>query len=165
MKNKLQIAGKIKMSTVNGEGLRYTLFLSGCPFSCKGCHSPHTQDYNYGVKEDIVEIFYDIYNKRHYIDGVTISGGEPTEQSETLTKLLQMLKLFNFNIWMWSGNKLEVISKKHEELLRYVDVLIDGQYDINRPTSKPYRGSDNQKMWKHIINGEKASWSEVKEDG
>jgi len=145
---KLQVAGKIKMSTVNGSGFHYTLFLSGCPFGCENCHSPHTQDYKYGEKMDIVDIFNDIYKNRYYIDGVTFSGGEPTEQTEALTVLAKMLKLFDINIWMWSGHTMDKI--KDLELLNYIDTIIDGTYEYNNPTEKPFRGSDNQCMWSRI---------------
>ena len=53
------------MSTVNGEGIRYCLFLSGCPFNCEGCHNTEARDYTYGDKEDVVKIFFDIYKKIH----------------------------------------------------------------------------------------------------
>jgi len=141
----LQVAGKIKCSSVNGEGLRYTLFLSGCNFNCDGCHSPHAQDFKYGTKEDVVEIFKDIYKNKKYIDGVSISGGEATLQNDNLVVLLKMLKLFDFNIWLWTGNNIRDIGGL--EMIKYVDVIIDGRYQKDNPTTKPHRGSDNQIMW------------------
>lgn len=148
--NKLQIAGKINMSTVNGNGIRYCLFLSGCPFNCPECHNLEAKNYDYGIKEDIVEIFNDIYKKRHYLDGVSISGGEPTEQSITLLKLLKLLKAININVWMWSGYTFTELEQKYSDILNYVDTVIDGCYQKDKPTKKPHRGSDNQIRWEKI---------------
>jgi anaerobic ribonucleoside-triphosphate reductase activating protein len=150
IKRNLQVAGKIKCSSVNGEGLRYTIFLSGCKHRCEGCHSPHTWDFKYGQSEDIVSIFNDIYLKRHYIDGVSISGGDPIEQAEDLIVLLKLLKTIDCDIWLWTGYTFDSLNDNHKELLPYLDVIIDGKYDVNKPTTKPYRGSDNQRMWKNV---------------
>ncbi len=163
IKKTLQIAGKIKMSSVNGEGLRYTIFLAGCPHKCDGCHSPHTWDYNYGDKEDIVDLFYDIYSKRHYIDGVSISGGEPLEQAKMLLPLLKMLKAFDTNIWLWTGYKFEYIEEKWPKILKCLDVIIDCQYDKTKPTTKAHRGSDNQRMWVNQGRDNAYKYAEVKE--
>ena len=145
------------MSNTNGTGLRYTLFLSGCPFHCEGCHSPHTQDYKYGDKEKIIDIFYNIIKNKNYIDGVTISGGEPTEQADGLKKLLKLLKVYDINIWMWSGHTMDTLKEKYPDILHNIDTVIDGQYEHTNPTSKVYRGSDNQNMWKKE-NGE---WKKI----
>lgn len=141
----LQVAGKIKCSSVNGDGLRYSLFLSGCNHKCEGCHSKHTWDSKYGEKEDVVDIFNDIWKNKKYIDGVSISGGDPMMQHNKLIVLLKMLKLFNINVWIWTGNLIYDIKKF--EIMRYVDVVIDGKFEVNNPTTKPHRGSDNQIMW------------------
>lgn len=143
----LQIAGEIKGSSVNGDGIRYTIFLSGCNIKCDGCHSPHTHNPEYGGRRNIIDIFYDIYSRRKYIDGVSISGGEPTLQSEPLIELLKLLKLFDFNVWLWSGHKMEQLKLTFPNILKYVDVVIDGKFEKSAPTKKPYRGSENQRMF------------------
>jgi len=148
----VQIAGKIKCSTTNGEGIRYTLFFSGCPFNCEGCHSVHTQDYSYGNKEKIEDIFYNIIKNKNYIDGVTISGGEALEQAPQLLKLLKLLKVYDIDIWLWTGRTMDVLQKDYKDILDHIDTIIDGVYEINNPTKKVYRGSDNQNMWKKENN-------------
>ena len=73
----LQVAGFLEHSTVNGEGLRTVLFVSGCSHACSGCHNEAMQDVNYGESLSITDIYKRILKNKPIIDGVTFSGGEP----------------------------------------------------------------------------------------
>ena len=104
--DRIRIAGLIFDSLTNGEGIRDVLFLQGCNHACKGCQNPHTHDITSGYEmsvEKLVELLrvHSINNK------ITISGGEPFLQKEALLHLLYELKQLDFNIWVYTGYKIE----------------------------------------------------------
>ena len=84
----VRIAGKIRHSSVNGPGVRYVVFFQGCPHKCKGCQNPETHDPVSGEEVYISELTDEIRNTR-YIDGITISGGEPLMQPHAVKKLAE----------------------------------------------------------------------------
>ena len=88
---KIQIAGKIEDSLVNGEGMRMVIFTSGCKHNCEGCHNKPMQSFSYGDEWDVDELFNYIKNNCDLIDGITYSGGDPFEQS---TSLIYLSKVF-----------------------------------------------------------------------
>ncbi|BBC78120.1 anaerobic ribonucleotide reductase small subunit [Escherichia phage EcS1] len=144
---------------VNGPGCRVVLFVTGCSHKCEGCYNKSTWNPRNGKKftgETIDEIRELL--EPEYIQGLTITGGDPLypDNRETIDALLKCL--YNSHphkdIWIWTGYKFEEI--KHLELLQNVDVIIDGKYEQSLPTLKPWRGSDNQTMWRNHDN----KWSE-----
>jgi len=148
---------------VNGDGLRVTLFVSGCNHYCKDCHNPQTWDPNEGISFDqdaIDEIF--MYLSKDYISGVTLTGGDPLypQNRKEIFELVRRIKTVfgnTKNIWMYTGYEWEEI--KDLPLISFVDVLVDGQFDINRKDSKlHFVGSSNQNIIdvkKSIETGEK----------
>ena len=144
----LRIAGCEKSSIVDGPGFRYTLFLQGCNHHCDGCQNPATWSMDGGTEMEISDIIADI-KKAYYIDGVTISGGEPLEQADELIYLLKCLKEENYHIILFSGYTFEEIMARAEMLacLPYIDVLIDGEYKKEqRSLELRFRGSVNQRV-------------------
>ena len=145
----------------NGEGVRTTLFVSGCTNHCKNCFQPETWDFNYGnpfneaIENQIIESL-----KPYFIAGLTVLGGEPMEiqnQRGLLPFLKKIKEIYpEKNIWLYTGFVLEkdIINpngKRHceitDELLRYIDVMVDGpfiqeKYDI----SLRFKGSTNQRI-------------------
>lgn len=132
---------------VNGEGLRVTLFVTGCLHACPGCHntscwnrlagSPFTQE----VRDRVLDLC-----AGH--DGLSLSGGDPLfpANREAIADLCRQFKIRypEKDIWMWTGYRYEDV--KQLELLRDVDVLIDGPYLQGTPNTLPWRGSDNQRL-------------------
>lgn len=144
----LKVAGIEPSSIVDGPGFRYTLFLQGCSHHCEGCHNPATWDKNGGWEMSAGDIIADI-KKARYIDGVTISGGEPLEQAKELKKLLCALKKENYHIILFTGYTLEQVME--EEAMRaclpYIDVMIDGEFKKDlKNLSLRFRGSQNQRI-------------------
>ena len=142
-----------KFDVSNGPGVRTTLFVSGCTNNCEGCFNKELQDFNYGEKwtKDIEDDFIkQVMNPN--IVGVNILGGEPMDQiiDKDLSNLLKRIKLeTNKSIWLWSGYLYENIlsSNDRNDILKYVDVLIDGRFELNkRNISLKYRGSSNQRV-------------------
>ena len=145
---KIVIAGAKKHSLVDGPGVRYTLFMQGCPHNCKGCHNPDTHDINKGKILDVKDVYNDIITTR-YIDGVTISGGDPFFQPEALCELLKMLKEQGLSIWCYSGWRFEdlLLNEKQAKALKYVDVLVDGKFEEDKKSKEcMFRGSTNQRI-------------------
>ena len=142
-----------KLDVTNGPGIRTTLFVSGCTHNCEGCFNKEQQDFNYGNKftKETEDEFIQL-TKNKQIKGVNILGGEPMQQimDDTLLKLLKRIKLeTNKPIWLWSGYTFEEIvnNPKRLEILREVDVLIDGKFQADkRDIMLKYRGSSNQRV-------------------
>ena len=142
-----------KLDVTNGPGIRTTLFVSGCTHNCEGCFNKEQQDFNYGNKftKETEDEFIEL-TKNRQITGVNILGGEPMQQimDDTLLNLLKRIKLETDKpIWLWSGYTFEEIvnNPKRLEILREVDVLIDGKFQADkRDIMLKYRGSSNQRV-------------------
>ena len=150
----------------NGDGLRVTLWLSGCSHHCKGCQNSQTWDINSGIpfdKEAKEELFRELEND--YISGITFSGGDPLHENnlDELLKLICEIKdRFPYKtIWLYSGYRFEECVLKLGELvhnhnhnrfrrqciLKKCDVLVDGRYiDELRNVTLKWRGSSNQRV-------------------
>lgn len=148
---KLQVAGFLDNSLVNGEGLRTVIFLSGCKHNCEGCHNKELQDYNCGKEMTIDEIIDRIKKSMPLIKGVTFSGGDPLEQSQNLIELAKEIKKLGLNIWCYTGYVYEDImesqDKYSKELIKNIDVLVDGLFEKDLMENAPkYAGSSNQRI-------------------
>ena len=73
----IRISGIEPESIVDGEGIRYVIFTQGCPHHCPGCHNPQTHPFGGGKLVSIEDILDDISKRKKWIDGITLSGGEP----------------------------------------------------------------------------------------
>ena len=142
-----------KFDVSNAPGVRSTLFVTGCTHDCKGCFNKELQDFGAGevwTQED--EDNFVSYVKNDNVVGVNILGGEPMQQvmDDCLPNLLKRIKEeTGKNIWLWSGYLLEEIleNDKRKNILQYVDVLVDGKFDIGkRNINLKYRGSENQRV-------------------
>lgn len=142
-----------RSDTANGPGVRVSLFVSGCTHNCKGCFNKEQQSFTYGnvftqkEEDKIIDLV-----KREGIRGINILGGEPMQQTmdSTLVNLLKRIKSeTNKSIWLWSGYLYEdiIADKKRLEILRYVDVLVDGQFKEQlKDIRLKHRGSSNQRI-------------------
>ena len=140
-----------KMDVSNGEGIRVSIFMQGCVFNCKGCFNPETHDFNGGKEftDETIDRVIDLCSKE-YIVGLSILGGEPLHPKniDGTTKLAKKFKEVypDKNIWVWSGFLFDR-DLKDKEVLNYIDVLVDGQYncDLYSPRLK-WKGSSNQRV-------------------
>ncbi|MBR3875605.1 MAG: anaerobic ribonucleoside-triphosphate reductase activating protein [Clostridia bacterium] len=155
--------GSIKKCDIaNGEGIRVSLFVSGCRNRCKGCFQPETWDFTYGKLFDNTaaeEIFSAVDNPS--VRGLTILGGEPMEP-ENQRELLLLLREFKVRfpektVWLYTGNLYEeqigeiaghrTHTEHTAELLSLVDVLVDGAYvEEEKSLGLRFRGSKNQRI-------------------
>ncbi len=157
----IRIAGTANDSIVDGPGIRFTIFTQGCPHHCKGCHNPHTHDFDGGQLCDTSELLEKI-KSNPLLDGVTFSGGEPFCQAESLAFLGREIKKLGLNIITYTGYEFEYLYQKRNEnfygeLLEITDFLIDGKYiESEKDWQIRFRGSRNQRYidcQKSLING------------
>lgn len=140
-----------KMDVSNGPGIRVSIFMQGCTFKCKGCFNPETHDFNGGKEftEETIERVLELCSKE-YIVGLSILGGEPLHPKniEGTTKLAAAFKnRYPYKtLWIWSGFLFDR-DLRDKEILKYIDVLVDGQYncDLYSPILK-WKGSSNQRV-------------------
>lgn len=141
-----------KCDVANGEGVRTSVFVTGCTHRCPGCFNPEYQDFCAGeVWTDEQEDQVISFAREPYIAGVTLLGGEPMQNTPALIKLAQRLKaeLPTKTLWIYSGYTFEEIltSPDKLELLSYADVLVDGRFvEALKDVRLKFRGSSNQRV-------------------
>lgn len=129
-------------STVDGYGLRTTIFFQGCKHACEGCHNKDTWDLNGGYEISPQELFAKV-EENNFTKKVTISGGEPLLQKE-LVEFLELLKHNNYNVWLYTGFLKEDIDN---DILDKIDVLVDGKFVLElKDSTLGFRGSSNQRV-------------------
>jgi anaerobic ribonucleoside-triphosphate reductase activating protein len=138
-------------SMVDGEGVRAVLFVSGCLHNCPYCHSPQTHSFTFGreVNQELIDNINSEMDKRPYISGITLSGGDCMYSPVETMKLLKKLHIPHNNVWCYTGFTYEEIinNKNQAQLLRYVDVLVDGKFDYRkRDITLAFKGSTNQRI-------------------
>ncbi len=139
-----------KMDISNGPGVRVSIFMQGCEFHCKNCFNPETWDFKKGKEftDKTIERVLELADKE-YIQGLSILGGEPMHP-KNIDNTLKLVKVFKEkypekDIWVWSGFLFDNL--KDKEVLKYINVLVDGQYkDELHDFRLKYRGSSNQRV-------------------
>ncbi|MGN1378976.1 MAG: anaerobic ribonucleoside-triphosphate reductase activating protein [Bacilli bacterium] len=140
-----------KMDISNGPGVRVSIFMQGCAFHCENCFNKETWDFNGGLdfNDETIKKILDLCDK-DYIVGLSILGGEPMHPNniDGTTALAKAFKekFPNKNLWVWSGYLFDK-DLKDKEVLKYIDVLVDGQFinNLHNPTLK-WKGSSNQRV-------------------
>ncbi|NLD50551.1 MAG: 4Fe-4S cluster-binding domain-containing protein [Clostridiaceae bacterium] len=139
----MRISGVIPNSLVAGKGLRYTIFLQGCPHHCEGCHNKHTWSIDGGFNIQVDEIAKDISIRLKWIDGITLSGGEPYLQEEECIKLLELLPK-DMSVWVYTGYLYEEI--KNRILTQRAEYVVDGKFEPSKKITGRMYGSSNQNI-------------------
>ena len=140
-----------KMDVSNGPGVRVSLFMQGCAFHCKNCFNQETWDFEKGKEftDEVIENILKLCEPDHIV-GLSILGGEPMHPKNIAgtTKVAKAFKerFPNKNLWVWSGFLFDR-DLKDKEVLKYIDVLVDGQYvDELHDFRLKWRGSSNQRV-------------------
>ncbi len=144
----IRIAGIEPESIVDGEGIRFAIFFQGCLRRCKGCHNPATHALDGGRVIDTAELIA-AFKENPLLTGITLTGGEPLLQIPAATELSRAAKDFGLDVWCYTGYTFEKIPPAAAELLKNVDVLVDGEYiEEQRDLDLEFRGSKNQRIIK-----------------
>lgn len=156
----MNYANIIPCDIANGEGIRTSIFVSGCTNHCPGCFNEEAQNFSYGQKytKKTKKIILEQIEKP-YIAGLSILGGEPLHQ-DTIG-LLQLIDLceevhkLNKNIWLWTGCVWEDIFNQNasttdvarKELIKHCDVVVDGPFvEAKKDLTLAFKGSFNQRI-------------------
>lgn len=159
----------------NGDGVRVSLFVSGCTHHCKGCFNREAWDFSYGKPFTEAEIDRIIeYLRPDYVKGLSLLGGEPMEpqNQEVLLPLLRKVRdIFpQKDVWCYSGylfdrdilGRMCRESDVTREMIGYIDILVDGEFILERKNLKiNFRGSDNQRIIdvkKSLAQGRVVHW-------
>lgn len=138
------------MDISNGPGVRVSIFMQGCSFNCKNCFNPETHDFAGGkpFTNEVINEILELADK-DYIEGLSILGGEPMHPknisgTEKLAKAFKE-KFPKKTVWVWSGFLFENL--KDSEAMKYIDVLVDGQFveELKNPKLQ-WKGSSNQRV-------------------
>ena len=149
-----KIASYKPYNFVDGEGVRCSLYVSGCLFACKGCYNRVAQNFNYGQEytEELQESILDDL-AAPYCQGLTLLGGEPFLNTQILIPLCQAVRdRFgdSKDIWSWTGYYWDEMMQESEdklELLNLIDVLVDGRFELaKKDLTLQFRGSSNQRI-------------------
>jgi anaerobic ribonucleoside-triphosphate reductase activating protein len=146
----IRIAGVVNDSIVDGPGLRFSVFTQGCSHHCPGCHNPETHDPQGGHDEDTDALIAKM-KKNPLLSGITLTGGDPLEQSAPCLELAKAAHAAGLNVWAYTGYTWEQLLNRADPdqmaLLREVDVLVDGPFILGeRSLELDYRGSKNQRL-------------------
>ena len=148
----LRLHGVAPESAVDGPGLRYAVFVQGCPHDCPGCHNPQSHDPRGGYAGDVRELLAAM-KENPLLAGVTLSGGEPFAQAAPLAWLAAEVRALEKNVVTYSGYTLEhllALARRDAavwRLLSLTDLLIDGPYvQALRDLELPLCGSSNQRV-------------------
>ena len=143
----------------DGDGVRVSIYVSGCHFHCKGCHNKEAWDFNYGKKfeESTIDYILELLSPS-YIAGLSILGGEPLEivNQKGLVPLVKAVKekYPNKNIWCYTGydfendvlNDMYVKNDFTKELIDRIDFMVDGEFvESKKIADLKFRGSTNQR--------------------
>ena len=152
--SKHKVADYKPFNFVDGEGVRCSLYVSGCLFDCPGCYNLAAQNFNYGfpyTQELEDRINNDL--SQSYVQGLTLLGGEPFLNTDVCLRIINRIrKEFGHkkDIWSWSGYTWDELQKEtpdKKEMLSKIDILVDGRFmnDLKDLTLQ-FRGSSNQRI-------------------
>ncbi|MCD4817168.1 MAG: radical SAM protein [Candidatus Cloacimonetes bacterium] len=138
-----------------GSGKRIGIWVQGCSLHCVDCLSPSLWAFDNGKNVKVENLLNSIIDVADFFDGITISGGEPFEQYESLIAFCSFIKMkTKLTIFCFSGYILKEIKEKHADLLfmKYLDFLLDGRYIREKHENLNSRGSNNQNLY-HFVDG------------
>ncbi len=148
------IADYKPFNMVDGEGIRCSLYVSGCLFNCPGCYNKAAQNFHYGrpysqkLEDQIIEDM-----GQSYVQGLTLLGGEPFLNTQVCLRLVRRVRKefgHDKDIWSWTGYTWdELMQESYDklELLSELDILVDGRFlEAKKDLTLQFRGSSNQRI-------------------
>lgn len=143
---KLQIVDIVPGTSVDGPGLRTSIYVAGCRHHCPECHNPQTWDFNAGNTMTVAQIM-EVVEENGF--NVTLTGGDPLYSLPEITSLAKAVNETGYTIWLYTGFLFEEVLKLPgiDELLPFLEAIVDGPFEIDkRDISLCFRGSTNQRI-------------------
>ena len=154
-----------------GPGKRLLLFTQGCSLHCKGCVNKHLWQFGVGANitvEEVLELCQDV-------EGITLHGGEPLDQSEGVLEIVKALKSVGKTVILFTGYQYKELSKSSQKRAwELSDLVISGRYvESKRNIYLQFRGSTNQRVYRHrgkykdyrVKDGKSVAVIRLKENG
>lgn len=147
MADTLQVIDIMEGTSVDGPGLRTSIYFAGCSHRCPGCHNPQSWDFTAGHPMTI-DALMQIITENDF--DVTFSGGDPLYQPlDLLTDLARRIHAAGHTIWCYTGFTIEELRSdaRYTDILNEIDVLVDSPFvEALRDTTLRFRGSSNQRI-------------------
>lgn len=144
--HKIHVMDIVPGTSVDGPGLRTSIYLSGCRHHCPGCHNPHTWDFAQGTPMTVDEIMQ-IVEENGF--NVTLTGGDPLYSLPAIIPLIQAINAAGYSIWLYTGFTYEQLLSLPdiEAILPLLEAIVDGPFEQDkRDLSLSFRGSSNQRI-------------------
>lgn len=142
----LRVVNIIEGTSVDGPGLRTSIYLAGCRHHCPGCHNPQTWDFDAGRDMTVDEIM-EVVREADF--DVTFSGGDPIEQAEALLPLAKAINESGHSIWLYTGYTFDQLKAMPQAvaLFPYIEAIVDGPFiEVLKDIDLIFKGSSNQKI-------------------
>lgn len=150
MNNKCRYAAIKDFDINQSDDISVSLWMQGCEHKCMGCYNINTWDFSKGIEftKETEDLIVHMLTKDDIHKNLSVLGGESLSPNKinSLTKLFKRVKNLNKNIqiWVWTGYLWEEV--KNIDVIKYIDVLIDGRYEKELHNPTRYKGSDNQRV-------------------
>ncbi|RXE71483.1 anaerobic ribonucleoside-triphosphate reductase activating protein [Muribaculaceae bacterium Isolate-002 (NCI)] len=133
-------------TSVDGPGLRTSIYVAGCRHRCAGCHNPQTWDFSQGVEMTVSDIM-EVIEENGF--NVTLTGGDPLYSLPAITPLVIAVAKAGYTIWLYTGFTYSRLLELPgiEKILPYIEAIVDGPFEADkRDASLHFRGSSNQRI-------------------
>ena len=162
MNQLIRLADTLSSSQIYGPGNRFVIWVQGCSLECPGCWNKDFWSTKLGKEIDIQILLSEILDADD-IEGITILGGEPLEQTEVILKLIKYVKQNHLTVMLYTGYEEDELDDTQLECVRMSDIVIMGRYVASlRNTNLRWRGSSNQEI---KMNSEIYKNLDIKERG
>jgi anaerobic ribonucleoside-triphosphate reductase activating protein len=149
----LNIHRYLDCTETEGPGKRFCIWTQGCLRECSGCCNPDMQEIKPMTITSVDSVIQEIAEskERYDIEGITVLGGEPMIQAIGLAELAEHLQMLGLSVIIFTGYTFSELQNSElrgvKELLKYIDVLIDGPFEANKPDyERNWVGSTNQEF-------------------
>ena len=162
---KINLAALIKNTRIVGPGLRDALYVQGCSIGCPGCYNQNYLPHSPGKLLSVNRLIMHARVRRDIIDGISLLGGEPSEQAPAVAALLAAVRKLGLSTVVFSGQTLEELNQdlRYAKLLQNTDLLIDGPFQAAQyDPSLLWRGSSNQRL---LLLSSRWTWRDMKFTG
>jgi len=147
----LRVGARVPLTRAEGPGARYALWLQGCTIRCPGCCNPHLFEATGGDLLPVTSLLADVAAVRDEVEGITMLGGEPFDQTEGLAPFARGVRGLGLSVMIFTGHTLDELRSRHdpvtEALLATTDLLVDGRYEASHlEGERLWVGSSNQRF-------------------